>query len=295
MTKLSILAPAKINLYLNVAGKRPNGYHDIESVMQSISLFDRLDVRKNECADGKHITLECHGLPIPDGEGNLVYRAAERFFEAVGMEHYDVFFTIQKIIPTEAGLGGGSADAAAAILALDRLYDTGLSIDDMCKIGVKVGADIPFCIQKGTSTAEGIGEIMNPIESMPKCTLVVAMPKGGKVSTAEAYRRIDALPSGADVSFSDFLLAMKNGDLSEISAKMYNKFELITPEETGSTALVKTMLSLGAIGARMSGSGASVFGVFANETAAKTAFDALPDDMQKFICEPISAEYPCFF
>ena len=136
---------------------------------------------------------------------------------------------------------------------------------------------------------------MNPIESMPKCTLLLAMPKGGKVSTAEAYRRIDALPSGADVSFSDFLLAMKNGDLSEISAKMYNKFELITPEETGSTALVKTMLSLGAIGARMSGSGASVFGVFADEKAAKTAFDALPDDMQKFICEPISAEYPCFF
>lgn len=294
MTTVSILAPAKINLYLNVAGKRPNGYHDIESVMQSISLFDRLDIRKTDCVHGKSIKLECHGLPIPAGEGNLVYRAAERFFEATGIEYYDVFFTIQKNIPTEAGLGGGSADAAAAILALDRLYHTGLSVDEMCKIGVKVGADIPFCIQKGTSTAEGIGDIMNPIESMPKCSLVVAMPKGGKVSTAEAYRRIDALPSGADVSFADFLSAMKNGDLSEITAKMYNKFELITPEETGSTALVKTMLSLGAIGARMSGSGASVFGVFPDAEAAKKAFDTLPEDMQKFICEPISAEYPCF-
>ncbi len=294
MKTVSILAPAKINLYLNVAGKRPNGYHDIESVMQSVSLFDKLTVTKKECESGTQITLESRGISIPTGENNLICRAAKAFFEAQKIEIYDVSFSIEKNIPTEAGLGGGSADAAAALIALDRLYETNLSIDEMCRIGVKLGADVPFCIKKGTVTAEGIGEIMKPIAPMPKCSLVIAMPKDGKVSTAEAYRMIDALPEGADVSFTDFLDAMKAGDLFEISAKMYNKFELVTPEETGSLALVRKMTELGAIGSRMSGSGASVFGIFPNEEAAKAAFDKLPDDMQKFICEPISEKYEYF-
>ena len=294
MTTVTILAPAKINLYLNVAGKRPNGYHDIESVMQSISLFDTLTVTRNEAKDENKITLESQGISIPTGENNLICRAAKAFFEAQGMTSYDVAFSIEKKIPTEAGLGGGSADAAAALIALDRLYETGLTVDEMCGIGVKLGADVPFCIKKGTVTAEGIGEIMNPIAPMPKCALVVAMPKGGKVSTAEAYRKIDALEGGADVIFSDFLEAMKKGDLTEVATKMYNKFELVTPEETGSLALVRVMTELGAIGSRMSGSGASVFGVFPDEKAAKEAYDKLPADMQKFICKPISENYEYF-
>jgi 4-diphosphocytidyl-2-C-methyl-D-erythritol kinase len=294
MTTVSILAPAKINLYLNVAGKRPNGYHDIESVMQSVSLFDKLTVTKNDSAEGTRIALESHGIPVPSGEGNLIYRAAELFFEATSIKSYDISFYLEKNIPTEAGLGGGSSDAAAAIIALDRLYETGLTVDEMCAIGVKFGADIPFCIKKGTVTAEGIGEIMNPIAPMPKCKLVVGMPKGGKVSTAEAYRKIDAIGAGADIPFADFLDAMKKGDLTEVATKMYNKFELATPEETGSLSLVRTLLTLGAIGARMSGSGASVFGVFPDEEAARAAFDKLPDDMQKFICEPISENYEYF-
>lgn len=294
MTTVSILAPAKINLYLNVAGKRPNGYHDIESVMQSVSLFDKLTVTKANNAQGASIVLESHGIPVPDGEGNLIYRAAELFFEATNITNYNISFYLEKNIPTEAGLGGGSSDAAAAIIALDRLYGTNLSIDEMCKIGVKFGADIPFCIKKGTVTAEGIGEIMNRIEAMPKCGIVVAMPKGGKVSTAEAYRRIDAIGAYADVPFADFLEAMKKGSLAEIAANMYNKFELVTPEETGSLTLVREMLHLGAIGARMSGSGASVFGVFPDENAAKAAYAKLPDDIQKFVCAPISENYEYF-
>lgn len=294
MTTVTVLAPAKINLYLNVAGKRPNGYHDIESVMQSISLFDTLTVTKNDAGDENKITLESHGISIPTGENNLICRAAKAFFEAQGMNAYDVAFSIEKKIPTEAGLGGGSADAAAALIALDRLYETNLTVDEMCGIGVKLGADVPFCIKKGTVTAEGIGEIMNPIVPMPKCALVVAMPKGGKVSTAEAYRKIDALEGGADVLFADFLEAMKKGDLTEVATRMYNKFELVTPEETGSLALVRVMTELGAIGARMSGSGASVFGIFPDEKAAKAAYDKLPADMQKFICEPISEHYEYF-
>ncbi len=293
MKTVSLLAPAKINLYLNVAGKRPNGYHDIETVMQSVSLFDRLQITVHDAPASKQIALSCFGLPIvtKTDADNLIYRAAVAFFEAMDIPHYNIELSLEKQIPTEAGLGGGSADAAATLLALDHLYKTRLSTEKLCEIGVKLGADIPFCIRRGTVRAEGIGDIMTAIAPMPHCALLIAMPKGGKVSTAEAYRKIDAIGPDADIPYADFLCAMEHGDIHEIASKLYNKFELVTPEETGSLALVRMMQSLGALGVRMSGSGASVFGIFADEPAAKAAFDALPADMQKFICRPISSEF----
>ncbi len=294
MKQISILAPAKINLYLNVAGKRADGYHDIESVMQSVSLFDRLDVAAKDIAEGKSITLTSRGISIPTGENNLICRAAKAFFEAVNIDAYDVAFAVEKNIPTEAGLGGGSSDAAAALLALDRLYETKLSVDALCNLGVKLGADVPFCIRKGTVITEGIGEIMRPSAPMPDSAILLAMPKGGKVSTAEAYRKIDAIGADADILFADFLTAMENGDVREIAAKLYNKFELVTPEETGSLALIRKMLACSPLGARMSGSGASVFAVFTNESDAKKAFSALPEDMWKCICRPISSDFSYF-
>lgn len=295
MKHLSILAPAKINLYLNVAGKRFDGYHDIESVMQTVSLFDRLDVVKNPMADDRKISFVSRGVSVPNDETNLVCRAARAFFEETGIECYDVRFSLEKHIPTEAGLGGGSSDAAAAILALNRLYETELSVDALCRIGVKVGADVPFCIRKGTASAEGIGEIMKSVSPMPSCFLIVAMPKGGKISTGEAYRRIDAIGPDADVPFGDFLLAMERGDLCEVASKLYNKFELVTPETVGCSALVRELLRLGAIGARMSGSGAAVFGIYQTKESAENAYHALPQDMQKFICSPISESADYFF
>ncbi len=287
MKQLSILAPAKINLYLNVVGKRSDGYHDIESVMQTVSLFDRLQISVYEATDDVRLSITSQGVSVPTDESNLVCRAAKAFCEAAGIVSYDIAFTLEKNIPTEAGLGGGSADAAAAIIGLNRLYETNMSVEQLCEIGVKVGADVPFCIRKGTASAEGIGEIMKPVSPMPPCVLIIAMPKGGKVSTGEAYRRIDAIGADADVPFSDFLQTMENGDLCEIAAKLYNKFEIVTPHETGSAALVEELRRLGAIGARMSGSGAAVFGIYASRSEAEIAYAALPDDMQKFICAPI--------
>ena len=288
MKQLSVLAPAKINLYLNVAGKRPDGYHDIESVMQTVSLFDRLHITARETSGAKQISITSHGVPVPTDESNLVCRAAAVFAIAAGITDYDISFVLEKNIPTEAGLGGGSADAAAAIIGLNRLYQTNMSVEKLCEIGVKVGADVPFCIRKGTASAEGIGEIMKPVSPMPACTLLIAMPKGGKVSTGEAYRKIDAIGPQADIPFDEFLRTMENGELSEIAAKLYNKFEIVTPTETGSAALAEKMLALGAIGARMSGSGAAVFGIFTSTSDASKAYAALPDDMQKFVCVPIS-------
>ncbi len=292
MKQLSVFAPAKINLYLNVAGKRPDGYHDIESVMQSVSLCDRLDIVVNEKAKGKNVTLTGRGVSIPMGGNNLICRAAVAFFEATNIEQYDVRVDIEKKIPTEAGLGGGSSDAAATLLALDRLYETDLGIEALCQIGVKLGADVPFCIKKGTVITEGIGELMRPCQAIPACVILIAMPKGGKVSTAEAYRKIDAIGPDAEVTFSDFLGAMERGDLREIAAKLYNKFELVTPEETGSLALVRKMQALSSLGARMSGSGASVFAIFADEKTAEEAYSALPADMDKFLCRPIGDSFP---
>ncbi len=291
MNKMTILAPAKINLYLNVTGKRPDGYHNIESVMQSVSLFDRLTITKYEADEGRSVRLIMEGISIAgDPEQNLICRAASAFFAAAEIDTYDILVYLEKNIPTEAGLGGGSADAAATIVALDRLYETGYSKKQLCEIGVKLGADVPFCIMGGTIKTEGIGEIMTPLSPMPPCHILLAKADGGKVSTAEAYRRIDAIGEGAEVAFSAHLDALASGALSAVAGTLYNKFELVTPAETGSAALVKAMLSLGALGARMSGSGAAVFGLFEAKEAAEDAMSRLPDDIFKTICEPFYGE-----
>ncbi len=284
---MTIHAYAKINLYLNVPRKRPDGYHDIESVMQSVELHDTLHVTKRDAVNEKTVVLAIEGLPIAgDIEKNLICKAARLFFEAMSIPSYAVEFRLEKNIPTEAGLGGGSADAAAALRALDALYETALSEKELCALGVRLGADVPFCIMGGTMKAEGIGEILSPIAPLPPCHILIAMPKGGKVSTAEAYQRIDATTEEAEVSFASFLCAMENGALSEITSLLYNKFELVTPEQTGCAALVQELLSLGALGARMSGSGAAVFGIFDDLTSAENAWNSLPRDMAKFICRP---------
>ena len=290
MKKITILAPAKINLFLDVVGRRANGYHDIESVMQTVTLSDCLEITQYDALGESEIEVLCSEPSIPSGEGNLVYRAAKAFFGAMNIEHYHISFFIDKKIPAEAGLGGGSADAAAAILGLDRLYETHLSLEQMCQIGVLVGADVPFCIKKGTATAKGIGEILDDCPSMPHCFLLIAMPSGSKISTAEAYRKIDAMEAEPHPTLSQVLTALASDDLVGLAKCLYNKFEAVTPMETGADALREKMLSLGAIGARMSGSGPSVFGIFREKTTAECAAKALSQDARVFVCEPMGKD-----
>lgn len=293
MKKITVLAPAKVNLFLDVGERRKDGYHNIESVMQTVSLFDRVEITQYEDAAEPRLDVFCREPSVPSGAGNIVYRAAKAFFAAVGIEKYKVSFTIDKKIPVEAGLGGGSSDAAAAIIGLDRLYGTGLSVDAMCKIGVHVGADVPFCIKKGTATAEGIGEILTACPPMPDCAFVIAIPQGSKISTAEAYKKIDVMPNVSHASLADVLQTLKTCDLDGLASVLYNKFEAVTPEESGAHILREKMLSLGAVGARMSGSGPSVFGLFRMVAAARKAAEALSENARTFVCTPFRRDVNC--
>ncbi len=293
MKKIIVLAPAKVNLFLDVVGRRENGYHDIESVMQTVTLFDRVEITRYEDAAEPNLDVLCSEPSVPSGEGNIVYRAAKAFFAALGIENYQVSFVIDKKIPMEAGLGGGSSDAAAAIIGLDDLYGTRLSVDEMCKIGVTVGADVPFCIKKGTATAEGIGEILTACSPMPGCAFVIAMPTGSKISTAEAYKKIDAMPKVPHASLADVLQTLDAGDLDGLADILYNKFEAVTPESAGAHALCTKMLTLGALGARMSGSGPSVFGIFRTAHDAEIAAHAISDSARTFVCAPFRRDETC--
>ena len=292
MEKLAILAPAKINLYLNVGARRPDGYHEIESVMQTVSLFDRIDVVKNEYQGEPAIHLFCRNPKVPLNESNLIYRAAAAFFEEAEIHEFDVSFTLEKKIPVEAGLGGGSADAAAPLIALDRLYETSMTPEKLRTIGTRLGADVPFCIQKGTAYATGIGDILESAPPMPDCAFVIAIPKGSRISTAEAYRKIDNENETAAISFEEFCSAIAACRLDRVSCLLYNRFELVTEETSGSAALAAMLSANGAMGVRMSGSGPSVFAIFPNVSAARTAKNALPDTVEAFVCTPARRDYP---
>ena len=293
MEKLSVLAPAKINLYLNVCARRADGYHDIESVMQTVTLFDRIEVTKQPYRGKNEISLFCTEAKLPMDENNLIHRAAIAFFKEAGIEKYSVSFRLEKKIPMEAGLGGGSSDAAATILALNRLYRTEMSLETMCGIGARIGADVPFCVKKGTVYTTGIGEVMESAPPMPDCAFIIAMPKGKGISTGAAYCAIDELPPNAqDVMFSDFKKAMSVCDLERIGALLYNKFELVTPERTGCAALREALLATGAIGARMSGSGTAVFAIYPHIGAARKAKEMLPEGVEAFVCSPARRDYP---
>lgn len=293
MEKLSVLAPAKINLYLNVGARRADGYHDIETVMQTVTLFDRIRVTKYTDFEENEICLFCSEDKLPADETNLIWRAARAFFEEAGLPKYKVSFALEKRIPMEAGLGGGSSDAAATILALDRLYRTAMPLETMCKIAVRIGADVPFCLKKGTAYATGIGEIMESAPPMPDCAFVIALPRGKGISTGAAYRAMDALPFDTEtVRFEDFKKAISACDLAKISSLLYNKFELVTPAETGCAALREALMETGAIGARMSGSGTAVFAIYPHIGAARRAKEMLPETVEAFVCTPARRDYP---
>lgn len=293
MESLSVLAPAKINLYLNVGARRADGYHDIESVMQTVTVFDRIEVKKHPSSGKKEISLFCTDPKLPTDENNLIVRAAKAFFEKAKIERYSVSFALEKRIPMEAGLGGGSSDAAATILALDRLYQTAMSLETMCGIGAALGADIPFCMKKGTVYATGIGEVMESAPPMPDCAFVIAVPKGKGISTGAAYRAMDALPAdGTAVDFAEFKKSVAACDLQAIANLLYNKFEAVTPEEAGSAQLRALLLSTGAMGARMSGSGTAVFAIYPHIGAARKAREALPECFEAFVCTPARRDYP---
>ncbi len=274
---VTCLAPAKINLYLEISSKRSDGYHDIESVMQTVTLFDKLTFTKNSTSEEKKITLSCSDDSIPCDSRNLVWRAAELLFDAAGVEEYDVCISLEKHIPSAAGLGGGSSDAAVTLTALNELYCLGLSNDTLRTIGGKLGADIPFLVEGGIAVTRGIGDVILPCKQMPDCYIAVACAGEG-VSTPWAYKKLDEKYDFASrsVGCDKIVGAIECGDIRGICREMSNIFEsVVLPKRETARYIIDKFNENGAIRSMMSGSGPSVIGLFDTIDGALAAKDKL--------------------
>ena len=283
---MQIKAFAKINLYLDVTGKRQNGYHELVTVMQSVSLADTLHVSR---ISGEGIVLKTDA-DLPTDGNNLICRAASAYFERSG-KPFGISVELQKKIPMQAGLGGGSADAAAMLKALNEMDGNRFSLQELCEIGATVGADVPFCIMGGTQLCRGIGEEMKPIENHLKGTLLIAIGGEG-VSTPVAFgeldRRHDDFKRGERGGCPTALLeAMQAGDVTAAAPHFFNLFEeVICPMRPFVEQIKGMMLKSGAVAAMMSGSGPSVWGFFQSEKQAEAAQKEIAAiGAQAFVCQ----------
>ncbi len=273
-------APAKINLTLDVVGVRADGYHLLESVMQSVDCCDTLIAT---ATDGE-VMLEVLGAPPCPVEKNTAYHAAQVFLRETGIKG-GAALTLTKRIPQQAGMGGGSADAAAALLALDKLYDTRLSTEELCAMGVQVGADVPFCVLGGTAMVTGIGEGLEPLPALPDCYIVIAQPADG-VSTAAAYAALDRAPIPTHPDHPAMLAALRRGDLGGVCAGVFNVFEPATAID-GVTAIRRRMAQFQPLASQMTGSGSAVFAIFDDAARAQACADALAGEFPTaFVCRP---------
>lgn len=267
MKQIELKALAKINLGLDVLGKRDNGYHDVRMVMQSVYLYDNVKIeRKKEPG----IELSSNLYFLPTGEGNIAYKAADVLIREFGIEE-GVRITLNKHIPVAAGMAGGSSNAAAVLFGMNRLFGLKLSRQELMDRGVKLGADVPYCILRGTVLAEGIGEKLTVLPAMPKCTVLIAKPPIS-VSTKVVYEALDAkeIPEHPDI---DGLLAgLEKGNLKQVASCMGNVLEDVTiPMHPEIEAIKQVMKDCGALNAMMSGSGPTVFGLFENKMTARKA------------------------
>ena len=274
-------ACAKLNLYLDITGIMPDGYHALRSVMQSIDLYDTVKVEK---ADTIRLTVD--KKYIPTDERNTAFKAAKAFFEATGIQGGAEIF-IKKIIPVGAGMAGGSADAAAVLNLLNILYGMPLSAEELSEVALKVGADVPFCLEGGTMLAEGKGEKLTPLPKLAKCFFVVVKPFFS-VSTKEAYKMFDE--QGGDCpDVNGILSALEQRNIHQVCSSMGNDLErCIALKYPEINAIKDKLIGLGAIGAMMTGSGSAVFGVFENMIQAQQAADKMRAPKRRvFVCRPV--------
>ncbi len=274
-------APAKINLTLNIEGRREDGYHLLSSVFQAISLSDRVTLTKTE-AEG--IALSLSDPLLPSDERNTAYRAAQVFFDFTGIAPC-VSIYVEKRIPQQAGLGGGSSDAAGVLVGLNALFEANLSVKTLCELGEKVGADVPFCIVGGTAMVTGIGEIIEPLSPLRACHIVVAKPAVG-VSTAEAYRPVDSVAT-IPADQEAMRAAVENGDLAAVGALLSNAFEQALAIPAVEDVLQK-MRAFSPLGCMMSGSGSAVFALFDDAAKATALTHSLSSLVQSYECMPLS-------
>ena len=260
---------AKINLTLDVLSKRPDGYHNVEMIMQTVSLYDLILVDKTE----KNISISTNLKYLPVNEKNIAYKAALEFFKYTCITG-GCKIMIHKNIPVAAGLAGGSGNAAAVLCSLDKLYNTNLSSDELMDIASKLGADVPYCIMGGTALATGIGEILTPLPSIPKCNILMVKPPIS-VSTAAIYEAIDTAEIDKRPNTNAMIDALAQKDLNSVAQNLSNVMGNVTetmhPIVKG---IRRKMLMNGALGAVMSGSGPTVFGIFPDYETAKKSHDS---------------------
>jgi 4-diphosphocytidyl-2-C-methyl-D-erythritol kinase len=260
---------AKINLSLDVLGKRDNGYHDVEMIMQTLNLFDLLMIDRTE----RGVSVATNLKYLPTGEKNLAYRAAKAFFEATGLPG-GVRINIQKNIPVAAGLAGGSGNSAAVLCAMNALFNAGLSEQQLCEISAPLGADIPYCLTGGTQLAQGIGEKLTSLAPLPKTTVLLVKPPIN-ISTAAVYAQIDSAPIAKRPDTRELISALEQADLRAVSSGLCNVMESVTSRmHPVIRGIREKMLLNGALGSIMSGSGPTVFGLFLDEKKAKQSADS---------------------
>ena len=268
----TVCARAKINLTLDVTGRRADGYHTVCMVMQSVALHDevRVTVTQGE-KKPRGIILTCNLPYLPVDERNLAWRAADLFYQETGVLLGTCEIHIEKRIPIAAGLAGGSTDAAAVLRALTTLHAAGLTDDELCAMGLKLGADVPYCLRGGTMLAEGIGEELRPLAPMPHCWVVLCKPPFA-VSTKDVYREMDEIDIRKRPDTAGMIKALEKDDYSGVCRRLSNVMELVTATKSRQIGEIKAFLTEnGADGTLMSGSGPTVYGLFSDESRARTA------------------------
>lgn len=268
MDNISLKALAKINLGLDVVRRRNDGYHEVRMIMQTINLFDRLEIKKiKESAIKIHTNL----FFLPVNENNLVYKAAKLLIDEFGIQE-GVSVGLTKKIPVAAGMAGGSTDAAAMLFGMNRLFGLGLSKKQLMERGVKIGADVPYCIMRGTALAEGIGDKLSPLPEMVKCPVLIAKPQIS-VSTKFVYQNLKLDDKTVHPDIDRLIEDIRNKDLKAVSDHMGNVLESVTiPNYPVISQIKEQMMDSGAVGSMMSGSGPTVFGLFDDSRTAQLAF-----------------------
>ncbi len=285
MTTLYEGAFAKINLTLDVLGKRPDGYHDLQSVMQTVSIRDDIEI---DLDTGKPWCLECDKEGIPTDETNLAWKAAKVFFDTTGKDPNGLTIRITKRIPSQAGLGGGSADAAAVLRALNRHYGNPFSIYALAELGASVGSDVPFCTVCGTAMVEGRGERLRKLPDMPDCVFVICKPDFS-ASTPELFRKLDATGIGKRPDNMAMESALLAGDLGKIAQNLCNVFDPVVTADHLELNYIKSIFnSYGSVGQQMTGSGSAVFAIVPDFEFAAVICNMLKDNYpQVFIAKPV--------
>ena len=264
---VTVLAPAKLNLALDVVGTLPNGYHDLDMVMQAITLYETLELRRS-----RYLNVRMPGSFVPVNEKNTAVKAALAFFHYTGLLA-GVDITIHKQVPVRAGMAGGSADAAGVLVGMNELYGARLSMSELCALGASIGADVPFALMGGTCRVKGVGDLLKPLPPCPDCFFVVVMPSVG-ISTPEAFQRYDRMGSPLHPDCDRQEAAIRAGDLPGLCAAAGNALEHCSGA-TETPAIRALLDEHGALTSLMTGSGAAVFGVFDAEDKAQAAAEAL--------------------